>query len=110
MLLKTFIKHFIVQPIHIRHDSYDGKDILEFEKVDGFFPYIEFQSTPTNKQQVVYFDVLNWEVDHDKYVSNNYPNTLSFMKIIKMSAENQLSTIDSINERLQAFYMMFQRR
>jgi hypothetical protein len=42
MLLKTFLNKLELVPESIRHDSYDGKDILTFKKVDGFFPYIEF--------------------------------------------------------------------
>lgn len=107
MLLKTFTKHLIVQPISIRHDSYEGKDILEFEKIDGFFPYLEFQSQPKDKTQIIYFDVLNWEINHDKYINSYVPNTLSFMLITKMTSNTQMSIIDAINERLQAFYMLF---
>lgn len=42
MQLSTFLKHMEQQPVHIRHDNYEDKDILEFEKKDGYFPYIEF--------------------------------------------------------------------
>jgi len=42
MLLKTFLNKLELVPESIRHDSYDGKDILTFKKVNGFFPYIEF--------------------------------------------------------------------
>ena len=42
MLLKTFLRKLDIQPVKIRHDHYEDKDILEFEKKEGYFPYIEF--------------------------------------------------------------------
>ena len=108
MLLKTFLKRLCFQPLEIRHDHYDNKDILTFEKKDGFFPYVEFQSTPVDKQQDIYFDVLNWEPYTEKYMSNcDLKSAAGFTKIYKLNAENTFSVIDGINERLQAFYMIF---
>lgn len=107
MLLKTFLKKLVVQPKEVRHDAYDGKYMLEFEKIDGYFPYIEFQSVPKDGNQEVYVDVLNWDLQPQKYVSSINCNNASFMKVMHMSNGNQLSVIDVVNARLQAFYMMF---
>ena len=85
MLLKTFLKRLVVQPTTIRHDAYDGKDFLKFEKHDGYFPYIEFQSTPKDGKQEVYIDVLNWDFDNSKYISSKNSRTFDFVKIIDLS-------------------------
>ena len=101
MLLKTFIEHLIEKPESVRHDAYEDKDILMFKKIDGFFPYIEFQSKPIDKTQKIYFDVLNWEFEpKTRYVDKNIVNTLSFMKIFNLKKDNALSVFDCINERL----------
>ena len=111
MLLKTFLKRLEFQPIVIRHDNYDKKDILTFDNIDGYFPYIEFQSEPKNKQQEIYFDVMNWGklVASQKYMSNDdfKKTTKDFFLIQYLKPENQFSVIDKINTRLQAFYLLF---
>lgn len=107
MLLKTFLNRLVIQPDSIRHDNYDNKDVLKFKSCEGYFPYIEFQTVPVNGVQEIYFDVLNWNVENSRYISKESTNTIDFIKLFKMSAENQLSTIDEVNKRLVAFYMIF---
>ena len=80
---------------------------MAFEKVDGYFPYIELQSKPVDGIQRVYFDVLNWELDHSKYVTKPITSTKSFIAMLELHKGNQLEVLDAINTRLQAFYMMF---
>lgn len=108
MLLKTFLNRLVIQPDNVRHDSYDNKDILQFKSCEGYFPYVEFQSMPINGVQEIYFDVLNWNIKNSRYViKENMHNTVDFIKLIKMTAENKLSTLDEINKRLISFYMLF---
>ena len=107
MQLKTFLKRLVAQPTETRHDAYDNKDIMVFEKRHGYFPYIEFQSSPKDGKQEIYFDVLNWEVDKSKYAikANNHP--IGFIMMLQLRNDNQMQVIDEVNERLQAFYMLF---
>lgn len=112
MMLKTFLKRLEVQPIDIRHDAYENKDILIFEKKDGFFPYIEFQSKPADKVQNIYVDVLNWNsIDTKQQYMNNdeilKSNTKDFIYICQLKADNVFSVIDAINLRLRSFYMLY---
>lgn len=111
MLLKTFLSKLEYTPVNIRHDNYEQKDIIIFKKVDGYFPYVEFQSIPKDKQQQIYFDILNWEFDpKEKYVTKLPQTSTGFMQLYSLSNDNQLSTIDSINDRLHVFYMLFKDR
>lgn len=111
MQLSTFLRQLDAMPTRIRHDRYEDKDILEFEKKDGYFPYIEFQAQPKDKKQLVYFDILNWDADgNDRYVSECFQNAHGFMKMFYLDSTNQFSTIDQINSRIHAFNMLMDSR
>ena len=89
MQLDTFLRKLETKPINLRYDHYEDKHVLEFEKRDGYFPYIELQAKPTNGKQKLYFDVLNWEMPKDeRYVDKPFVQAKGFIMLSELRKDN----------------------